>query len=107
MNKQLRKDELVKEVAEKNGLTLKKAEMVINSTIEIIRLNLEAGIDVSFKTFGKFHVVEYPEGVTHMPGGKAIKRPAHKNVHFKPSKVLRADVNDQPHLEKLWNTKDE
>ena len=88
------KSEIIDLLFEKTGLTKKECASAMESTIDIIKSELESGNDVKISGFGKWNVKSKKERNGRNPKtGKAMKISARKVVSFKPSAVLRDAVN--------------
>lgn len=84
------KSELAKEIAEKAGISSKKAIDLIDAFTEIVTGQLQSGSDVTITGFGSFHVAERGSRVCRNPQtGKEMKVEAKKIVKFKPGAALR------------------
>lgn len=87
------KEELVKNIAEKSGLTKKDSEKALNSLLECIKETLAKGEKIQLVGFGTFEVRERAERVGRDPRtGKEIKIPARMVPVFKPGKSLKEAV---------------
>ena len=89
----MNKEDLVKLVSEKTGITKKAAEQAQKSVIEIFSSTLEKGESISLVGFGTFKVVERAAREGRNPStGEKIQVPASKTVKFTPSKSLKERV---------------
>lgn len=87
------KAELVANMAEKSGLTKKKAEAVLNAVMESVAVALHNGERVTLVGFGTFAVARRAERVGRNPKtGQAMKIPAHKVPVFRPGKELKEKI---------------
>ena len=76
-------------------LTWREAIEMVDSVIDIMKENLEAGDDVLVTGFGKWVVREKPSRPGRNPAtGEVIKIAPRRVVTFKPSAVLRSALND-------------
>jgi DNA-binding protein HU-beta len=91
----MNKTELVKEIAEKSGSTLKDAGKFLDSFIEVTTKTLSKGKeDVVLVGFGTFSVTKRAARIgRNFQTGKPIKVPASKSVKFKVGKTLKDAVN--------------
>ena len=90
----MNKQELVNGVAEKSGLTKKKAEEALNAVVKAVEEALVKGDKVQLIGFGTFEVKERAARTGRNPQtGKAIEIPASKNPVFKAGKPLKDAVN--------------
>lgn len=86
----MNKTELVSAVADKNNLTKKDAEEVVDSLLETIIDALNEGDKVNINAFGAFDVKVSPERKGRNPRtGEEIIIPERKTVTFKASKSIK------------------
>ena len=91
--KEMNKEDLVKLVSEKTGITKKAAEQAQKAVIEGISSALEKGDSISLVGFGSFKVVERAAREGRNPStGEKMQIPASKAVKFTPSKSLKERV---------------
>lgn len=89
----MNKQDLVKLVSEKTGISKEAAGQAQKAVIEAISLALEKGDSVSLIGFGSFKVVERAAREGRNPStGEKIQIPASKTVKFTPSKSLKERV---------------
>ena len=89
----MNKEDLVKLVSEKTGITKKAAEQAQKMVIEGISSALEKGDSVSLVGFGSFKVVERAAREGRNPStGEKMHIPGSKAVKFTPSKSLKERV---------------
>ncbi|MBL7225468.1 MAG: HU family DNA-binding protein [Desulfobacteraceae bacterium] len=89
----MNKEDLVKLVSEKTGITKKAAEQAQKAVIEGISSTLEKGESISLVGFGSFKVVERTAREGRNPStGEKMQIPASKAVKFTPSKSLKERV---------------
>ncbi len=89
----MNKEDLVKLVSEKIGITKKAAEQAQKAVIEGISSTLEKGESISLVGFGSFKVVERAAREGRNPStGEKMQIPASKAVKFTPSKSLKERV---------------
>lgn len=87
------KTELVRTIADKAGMTVKKADTFLNTFIEVLSENLEKGSDVSIIGFGTFSVAERSaRKARDFQTGKMIDIAASETVKFKVGKTLKDAV---------------
>lgn len=88
------KSDIVKGFAHKVGITLPRAEVMVNELLGLIELALVCGEDVKLHGFGKFEVRNRnPVKRTNPRTGVLLDIPAKKTVGFKPSPLLKGRVN--------------
>ncbi|MBF0121020.1 MAG: HU family DNA-binding protein [Desulfobacterales bacterium] len=92
----MKKEELVKLVAEQTEVTQKVANKAIDSVIEGVAGALEKGEAIKFIGFGSFKVVKRKarEGINPQTKEK-MKIPASKTVKFTPSDILKSKLQDK------------
>jgi len=89
----MNKEDLVKLVSEKTGITKKSAEQAQKVVIEGICSTLEKGGSISLVGFGSFKVVDRAAREGRNPStGEKMPIPASKAVKFTPSKSLKERV---------------
>ena len=89
----MNKEDLVKLVSEKTGITKKAAEQSQKAVMEAISSALERGDSVSLTGFGSFKVVERAAREGRNPStGERMQIPVSKGVKFTPSKSLKERV---------------
>lgn len=87
------KAELVREVAEKTGMTKKDTALVVNAVFETVMDALSKGEKVQIAGFGIFEVKERAERVGRNPRtGEEIKIPPRKVPVFRVGKELKTKV---------------
>ena len=92
----LRKKELADLLYEELEFTRKESFQIIESTIDIIKDELEKGNPVKISSFGKWTVLHKKERKGRNPQTKEqIILDARKVITFKPSKVLRDELNKE------------
>ena len=86
----MNREEFVKAVAEKAGITKKDAATVVNAVLEVIEEAMKKGEEVKFTGFGTFKVVTRRERKGRNPRtGEEIVIPAAKVVRFSPGAKLK------------------
>ena len=89
----MNKEDLVKLVSEKTGITKKAAEQAQKVVIEGICSTLEKGGSISLVGFGSFKVVDRAAREGRNPStGEKMQIPASKAVKFTPSKSLKERI---------------
>ena len=89
----MKKEDLVRSVADKSGITQKAAGEAVNAILEGISSALERGVSVSLIGFGSFKVAERAAREGRNPRtGEKINIPASKSVKFTPGKALKERV---------------
>ena len=90
----MNKSELIETVAEKYGLSLKKAEEVVNTIIDSMANALKSGERIEIRGFGSFVVNEYKGYTGRNPKtGAAIEVKPKKLPFFKVGKDLREKIS--------------
>ena len=89
----LTKNEMVKRVQDKTGLTKKESMAGVDGLFEIIKDELSHGKPVKISGFGKWTVMKKKARKGRNPQtGKPMTITARKVVTFKSSNVLRKDL---------------
>ena len=89
----MNKQDLVKLVSEKTGITKEAAGQAQKTVIEAIASALEKGDSVSLIEFGSFKVIDRAAREGRNPStGEKMQIPASKAVKFTPSKALKERV---------------
>ena len=90
----MNKKELIEAVAAKQGLTKKQTEEIVDSVFDEMMKKLLDGEKVLISGFGTFKVIDRKERRVVSPMNKEeIIIPASKSISFKPSIVLKDDMN--------------
>jgi len=86
----MNKEEFVKAVAEKAGVTKKEAAKVVDAVLAVIEETLKKGEEIRFVGFGSFKVITRKERKGRNPQtGEEITIPAAKVVKFYSGAKLR------------------
>ena len=89
------KKEMVQQVQDKTGLTRKESMAIVEGLFEIIKDELAQGKPVMISGFGKWDVMDKKARKGRNPQtGEEITIDARKVVSFKPSAVLKNELND-------------
>ena len=89
------KNELVKELAVSEKLTMTTASKAVDGIIRIVKESLSKGDDLFLRGFGTLAVVNCAQRTARNPGtGESVIVPAHKSVKFKSSKELKELLNN-------------
>ena len=90
----MRKDEIVRRIAEETDLTYVKAEEVVNAVLDEIKSTLEQGDSVILRRFGSFEVRDKCARVGRNPKtGEEATIPARRVVRFKAGNPFKAATN--------------
>ena len=90
----MNKSELVETLAVKYGLSLKKAEEVINTIIEALTAALQSGERIEIRGFGSFVVNDYKAYQGRNPKtGEPIQVNPKKLPFFKVGKELKEKIS--------------
>jgi DNA-binding protein HU-beta len=88
------KTELISQISEKCGITLKDAAMGLNVTIAEITRSLARGDSVRLTGFGTFVVRKHAARAGRNPRtGAALRISAHKSAGFRAGEELKKSVN--------------
>ena len=89
----MNKQDLVKLISEKTGISKEAAGKAQKAVIEAISSTLEKGDSVSLIGFGSFKVIDRSAREGRNPStGEKMQIPATKAVKFTPSKVLKERI---------------
>ena len=89
----MKKEDLVRFVSNKAGITQKAAGETVNAVLEGISSALEKGDSISLIGFGSFKVVERAARQGRNPRtGEKINIPTSKSVKFTPGKAFKQRV---------------
>ena len=91
----MNKKEIIAEMAEKTGLAQKDARAFLDGFVEVVKVAMGKGKDVSIVDFGQFCVAERAARMARdFKTGKPMEVPAMKSVKFKPGKALKEAANN-------------
>lgn len=90
------KKQIIKELAERGGISQKEARYHLNNLIDIIERHLEKGEDVRIEDFCTFFVKQRKETKTvHPRTGEPMTIPASLSIIIKSSKALKKKVKQE------------
>jgi len=90
----LTKAQIIEEISNRNGFTMKKSTDLVESLLEILKGALASGDDVLISGFGKFCVKDKDSRRGRNPAtGEDMMLSARKVVTFKCSAGLRDEIN--------------
>jgi DNA-binding protein HU-beta len=90
----MNKTELVKQVAERTGLSKKDTESTLTVLTDVLTEVMATGDKITLVGFGTFESVEKPERTARNPRtGETVTIAACKSPKFKASKALKDTVN--------------
>ena len=90
----MNKQDLVTELAERNGVSLREASAILETVFEVIEDAILEGKTVKVPNFGVFSVKTRAGRQGVVPGTTdAIEIPSKTVVTFRPSKTLKAKLN--------------
>ena len=93
----MNKSELIETLAEKNGISYKKAEEIINTVFDAMSDALLNGERIEIRGFGSFVIKEYKSYTGRNPKtGDTIAVKPKKLPFFKVGKELKEDINKGP-----------
>lgn len=93
----MNKSDLIKSLAEQSGLTLRKAEEIVDTVFDSMTQALRDGDRIEIRGFGSFTVKEYEGYVGRNPKtGDKIEVDAKWLPFFKVGKELRDSLNKHP-----------
>ena len=89
----MNKSELIESLAVRNGLSLKKAEEVVNTIVDAMTAALKSGERIEIRGFGSFVVNDYKAYLGRNPKtGQPIEVKPKKLPFFKVGKELREKI---------------
>ncbi|MCH5225045.1 MAG: integration host factor subunit beta [Muribaculaceae bacterium] len=89
------KNDLIRELAVSEKLTLTTATKAVDGVIRIIKENLAKGDSIFLRGFATLAVVDCAEKTArNIATGQPIVVPSHKSVKFKASKELKESLNN-------------
>lgn len=91
----MNKTELIKKVAEETGAKQTEVQTIVNSFLDVVVDEMSAGNKVTITGFGTFEAKKCKERMGRNPRNpeEQIPIPAQNRPSFKPSKVLKDNVN--------------
>jgi integration host factor subunit beta len=88
------KAELVEEVAKSTELTMKDAEVIVQTVLDSIVESLQRGEKIELRGFGSFRIRERASRQGRNPKtGEKVSVPSKKVPYFKPGKELKDLIN--------------
>ena len=92
----MNRTDIVRAVANKDGLDPLVVGQVLDSFLDVVRMSLSIGEEVSLRGFGRFETKTMTSTVRRVPKTRDIVQvPARTSVRFVPSGVLRQHLNDR------------
>lgn len=89
------KNELAKELAVSEKLTLSTAVKAVDGIVRIMKESLAKGEEITLRGFGTLSPVQREErNATHFKTKEPIVVPAHRSVKFKISNELKNTLNN-------------
>ncbi len=93
----MNKNELIEAFAKEIGITIRDAEVCVNTLFNSIADTLSKGRRVEIRGFGSFKVKEYePYSSRNPKTGESIRVRRKKLPHFKLSSLMRKRINKKP-----------
>jgi len=90
----MNKSELVEALADRNGLTYKKSEEIVNIIFDSMADTLTTGGRIEIRGFGSFSLhYRAPRMGRNPKTGESVALPGKHVPHFKPGKALRERVD--------------
>lgn len=90
----MNKSELVKALAQRQGVTIEEATELLEFILGMIEISLACGEPVLLSNFGKFEPRTKREVTRRNPRtGEEIHVPAKRTVLFRPSPTLKGRIN--------------
>jgi integration host factor subunit beta len=92
----MNKSELIRALAEKEGISLDEAAHVVNTFFETIKDRLKQGKRVEIRGFGSFKIKEYPGYEGRNPStGETVQVKPKRLPFFRVGKDLREYLNEK------------
>lgn len=89
------KGQLIEQIARQQQLSLKNAEVAVNTIFRAMGEALVDGDRVEIRGFGSFEVRAYgPYRGRNPKSGEAVEVPSKKTPFFKPGKALRQRIDE-------------
>lgn len=89
----MNRSELIRAVAEKEGMKIADVERVLNSVVTMMEISLACGESVLIRNFGKFEPRDKKATVRRNPKtGETIQVPAKRTVLFHPAPALKQRI---------------
>lgn len=89
------KGQLIEQIARQQQLSLKNAEVAVNTIFRAMGEALGDGDRVEIRGFGSFEVRAYgPYRGRNPKSGEAVEVPSKKTPFFKPGKALRQRIDE-------------
>lgn len=90
----MNRSDVIKEVAEANGITRKKAEEIVILIIDTLKNTLVSGEKVQITGFGTFEIKDMAARLGRNPKtNETVEIAAYKKPVFRPSQELKDRVN--------------
>ncbi len=88
------KADLVERIYSASGMNMKESKAVLESVFSLLKDTLESGEQIKIAGFGNFEVRHKSNRKGRNPlTGEAITIEARRILTFKPSKILKEDIN--------------
>ncbi len=90
----MKKTEIIKLTADKAGTSTAETRKVVNSFLEVIKLELQNGEAITINEFGKFYLKPYRGRTVQTPQGEIVETHNKDVPAFKPSKAFKLQCNN-------------
>lgn len=90
----MNRSDLIRAVSNKNAVPAQVVEDVLDSLLEVLRLSLAVGEEVTIRNFGRFERKVLVPTVRRAPkSGELVQVPGRTSVRFVPAAGLREYLN--------------
>jgi nucleoid DNA-binding protein len=88
--------DLVRAISNKDGIDPDVVGKVLDSFLDVVRMSLSIGEEISLRGFGRFETKTMTSTVRRVPKtAEIVQVPPRTSVRFVPSGVLRQRLNDR------------
>lgn len=89
------KQDLIERVRQHTGVSRAESAELVDALLEIMKSTLAEGESLKLSSFGTFHVrSKAPRSGRDFQSATTLFLPARRVVSFKPSQILRDQIND-------------
>jgi nucleoid DNA-binding protein len=92
----MNRTDLVRAISNKDDIDPETVGRVLDSFLDVVRMSLSIGEEVSLRGFGRFETKSMTSTVRRVPKtAEIVQVPPRTSVRFVPSGVLRQRLNDR------------
>lgn len=92
----MNRTDLVRAVSNKDNLPVAVVEQVVDSLVEVMRMSLAVGEEISMRGFGRFERKTLKETMRRTPAtGELIRVPERTSIRFTPAVGFRQYVHER------------